>query len=130
MTTPIHTIEALCERSHAISLEKSWVTEEGDPRSYACITNLNHSELSEAMEDWRNNKLVTEVWYECKGMAFGKAERDRSTEPPGNDPSYWKPCGIPVELADFVIRVCQNVGTARKGHLLETEVEKYLDLKT
>lgn len=106
-----HTIEALCIRSDEVARKSGWV-DDRNPAPYAIITALFHSELSEALEDYRNNKLVTEVWYECRGMAFGKDERDRSKEPPGDDPSYWKPCGVPSELADVCIRICQHVGTA------------------
>mgnify|MGYP001193019299 CR=1 FL=1 len=31
----------------------------------------------------------------------------------------FKPCGIPIELADFVIRVCQYYGSAGRGDELE-----------
>ena len=115
-----HTIEALCRRSDEVARKSGWVDDKNMP-SYAIITALFHSELSEALEDYRNNKLVTEVWYECKGMTFGKDERDRSKEPPGDDPSYWKPCGVPVELADFVIRICQWAGTAKEEKALQSD---------
>jgi hypothetical protein len=123
---PEHTIEALCVRSHEISFSKGWVSADGDPRSYACITNLNHSELSEAMEEWRNNKKVDEVWYEVKvdNSAYTLNPNElvqlRAKCAETDTPVDAKPCGIPIELADFVIRVTQHVGTAKKGkHLAE-----------
>ena len=119
---PVHTIEALCIRSHQISLEKGWVTEAGDPRSYATITDLNHSELSEAMEEHRNHAKLNETYYEVRGVKLTKAARAASTEPASYDVAAWKPCGIPIELADFVIRVCQHVGTAGLGDVLQSHV--------
>jgi len=41
------------------------------------------SELSEALEEYRAHRGLNEIWYEDNG----------------------KPCGIPIELADFIIRV-------------------------
>lgn len=47
---------------------------------------LMHSELSEALEDIRNGKDPRTTYYEV-----GKIS---------------KPCGVPAELADVVIRIC------------------------
>lgn len=103
--SPAHTIEELCKRSHFISKEKGWVNEDGtDPRSFAAIIVLMHSELSEAMEDWRNNKKIDEKYYEPLPNEIVRTETT-VTQPA-------KPCGIPIELADLVIRVAQYVGTA------------------
>lgn len=79
------TIASLCERSHAMAKEKGWLEEK---RSTASHMLLFVSEVIEGFEDYRNNRGVAEVYYEGT-----------------------KPCGIPVELADVVIRVCQYSGT-------------------
>lgn len=149
MNTPKHSIEALCERSHAISVEKGWVTEGGDSRPFATITALNHTELSEAFEDYRNNKPLTEVWYEVKMKTDGtvvsktmssaeKAEAEKHDGKFGRGDVFVeaKPCGIPIELADFVIRVCQHVGTAGKARKFDelfearNEIDIHPDLDT
>lgn len=55
---------------------------------------LIHSEASELLEDHRSGKLPNEVWYE--GI--------RGEDMPG------KPCGIPSELADIIIRCLDFAG--------------------
>ena len=120
--TPEHNIAALCQRSRDISLEKGWLNPDGtDPRPFHTVIALFHTELSEAFEDIRNNKGLAEVWYEGYAVdgAGGKqvftAEKYARLAPT----TPWKPCGFPVELADFVIRVCQYYGSASLGKKLE-----------
>ena len=108
--TPEHTISALCQRSHEISKEKGWVGETDD-RPFSAVTSLFHSELSEAYEDYRNNKELNETWYEWNGQTFTKAEVAKHKEFEG---VLLKPCGIPTELADFIIRICQWIGTNKQ----------------
>lgn len=90
-------VKKLCEDSHRISKDKGWLEEK---RSFAAAIALIHSELSEALEDYRNNKSIKEVFYEGK-----------------------KPCGIPSELADVIIRIAQHCGTDGRSTDLAGHVE-------
>jgi hypothetical protein len=117
------TIGQLCEDSHRISREKGWLD---DPRPFDEITALIHSELSEALEDYRNNKGVNEAYYQVKlkvGSTGMVVEKEISAaellEVQKSDGKYGrgdnlvgaKPCGIPIEFADFLIRIAQYCGT-------------------
>lgn len=118
-------LKKLCEDSHTISKEKGWLDTE---RSYAGLTDLMHSELAEALEDYRNNRALDEIYYEVKckiddpgNLAAGKveykhpqmseAELEEFKKRPDVEGLSAKPCGIPIELADFVIRIAQHCGT-------------------
>jgi hypothetical protein len=91
-----HTISSLCERSALIAREKGWVNDT-DPRPYHTAVILFHSEISEALEEYRKHKELGEVYAGVGG----------------------KPEGIPVEIADLVIRICQRTGT--DGHVAQLE---------
>jgi hypothetical protein len=124
MTTPEHTIVALCQRSDAISRSKGWV-KDGDPRPFHTTISLMHSELSEALEEYRDHKPLNEIYYTVKtkndagDIVTGKCAKDQLPAVKALDSKYGrgtefidaKPEGIPIELADLVIRICQRVGT-------------------
>lgn len=102
-------IRELCERSHTISKEKGWL--DGSARPVHLIVSLFQSELFEAFEDWRGNHRLDEVYYEQKGPEnrVFSAKEVEAWDP--RDRHQLKPCGIPIELADFVIRIAQHCGT-------------------
>jgi len=62
-------------------------------KTFGEYISLMHSELSEALEEFRSGRTVNEVWF------------NKESEPIG------KPEGVPIELADTVIRIfdfCQH----------------------
>jgi len=71
---------------------------------------LMHSELSEALEDYREGASPKKVWYEerpaIKGT-FAPILHDEQSEDPN---IIYKPCGIPSEMADVIIRVLHFCG--------------------
>jgi hypothetical protein len=93
------TIADLCLRSDKLAREKGWYDgHDKDPRSFSVSTALMSSEISEALEDWRKHRKMNEIYYEEN-----------------------KPCGIPIETADLVIRICQRV--AGDGLALEAAMK-------
>ncbi|MFW5436336.1 hypothetical protein [Paenibacillus apiarius] len=77
-------IKRLVHEVHQNAIDKGWYEE---PRNFGELVALMHSELSEALEDYRNGRGFNDIYYEGD-----------------------KPCGIPIELADTVIRIFDTCG--------------------
>lgn len=74
-------IRSLQEYIHAMALSKGWY--EGEPRTFGDHVALLHSEVSEALEEYRRGVAVDYVYVGDDG----------------------KPEGVPIELADVFIRL-------------------------
>jgi NTP pyrophosphatase (non-canonical NTP hydrolase) len=90
------TLEDIINECYATAKLKGWHNEsEYSPRTFGDIIALCHSELSEALEQFRDGHIVTEIY-------FDEGE---------------KPEGVPIELADVLIRIFDYCG--RRGVPIE-----------
>ncbi len=78
-------INWLCERANETAWQHGWWDE---PPEFGTLIALCHSELSEALEEFRKGRGICEVYIGEKGG----------------------PEGIPIELADVIIRIFDLCG--------------------
>jgi NTP pyrophosphatase (non-canonical NTP hydrolase) len=90
-------INKLATEIHEIAKSKGWYDEPDN--TFSDMISNAHGELSEAWEEYRKGKIVTGTYRNC---------------PPGYDADcddncekciIQKPEGIPIELADCIIRI-------------------------
>ena len=96
-------INQLVQEAHENAVAKGWWEED---RSFGEIIALIHSEASEALEDYRNGRTPNKNFYYLKREDGSVSAAPYDYQPNPN----WKPCGIPSELADIVIRVFDACG--------------------
>lgn len=113
-------ISELVKAAHSNAVEKGWWEKE---RTYGESIGLVHSEISEALEDYRDGKGYTEVWYEAKNYD-GQAVTFSEQKYP-----EWKPCGIPSELADVCIRIFDIAGKYGWGEEIEKKYNHWITKK-
>jgi NTP pyrophosphatase (non-canonical NTP hydrolase) len=97
------TIQEWQKSVYDLAVKKGWHTTDPKTKVPQFLINI-HGEISEAWEEYRNNREPTEIYY--------------SQDAQGG----LKPEGIPVELADVVIRVmdtCEALGIDLEKAMLE-----------
>lgn len=78
------TLKDLQDKCWQLSEDSGW---HEPKREFGTLIALAHSELSEALDEARGQHVLTEVYYEIQ------------------EDGRRKPCGVPSELADTIVRV-------------------------
>lgn len=96
-------IREIAAIAHETAVKKGWY--DNGPRNVGEVLALMHSELSEALEEWRSGRPLTEIRYQETGERLPKPE------------------GFPIELADCIIRLCDT------ANALNIDLEEAIVLK-
>lgn len=98
-------IKQFAQNVHNEAVKHGWW--ENGERNFGELIALCHSELSEALEEYRAGHKPTEKYYEC---VSGKDMQDKCIGECCAECGGAMPCGIPSELADVVIRIFDLCG--------------------
>lgn len=96
----------LAIEAHQTAVQKGWWDSD---RPFGELIALCHSELSEALEEYREGKNPAYIYFE-------QPDPDKPDAMP-------KPCGIPIELADVLIRIFDLCGR------YDIDIEQAVELK-
>ena len=106
------TLNELRDEAHNTARAKGWWDEE---RTFGDLIALCHSELSEALEEYRNSMGITDIRFtgtlsHVESLVAKPEERAVYEDYNLLTGRAIKPLGIPIELADVLIRVFDMAG--------------------
>ena len=112
-------LNKLRDEIHQNAVEHGWWDE---PRTFGEIIALCHSELSEALEEYRRGSEPRAIYFRCAykseyGCPFTVCSPEKCSH---YSAAFSKPEGVPIELADCVIRILDYCG--REGIDIEEAV--------
>ena len=87
--------QALIDEVHQTAVEHGWWAD-GRDKPFPELIALLHSEVSEVFESWRSGTAPTSIVYTLADDSLNYSSAKFA--------GYVKPDGIPVELADVIIR--------------------------
>lgn len=125
-------IDQIISEAHSTAKEKGW-HDPGMEKTFGDDIALITSELSEALEDFRGGYKPKEIYYEKYAIPEKWVDKIEGFLPHSlsgpfrllvalKDP---KPCGIPIELADAIIRIADVCG--KHGIDLDTAIKMKLE---
>jgi NTP pyrophosphatase (non-canonical NTP hydrolase) len=121
-------LNELAAECYAIAASKGW-HDDAHPKTVGDDMALITSEISEALEDFRNGHEMSETYYvvthkiQLQDPISGKDHTVKVDFPATQDTPGAKPCGVPIELADALIRIF-DVATKHKIDLDSAVAEK------
>ena len=100
-------ISEMQKQAYENAVAHGWHDQE---RTFGELIALCHSELSEALEEFRTGENISINHYPCKAPIHTPIHCQRFESASCSGCEYAKPEGIPSELADVVIRVADMCG--------------------
>lgn len=110
-------LSQIANECHATAAEKGWWAQ---PANFGEKLMLVVSELAEALEEWRNGHEPNEIYYknsnpcpcpfDCDGCHEGDEVCVRGNSDLDDNKFSLKPEGVPIELADAIIRMFDMCG--------------------
>lgn len=110
-------INSFKRQVHLTAVEHGWW--ENGERNMGELIALMHSELSEALECWRNGE--PRLWYDY-GDGVILTTDTMAVNPPPKIDGKPKPCGLASEFADVIIRIfdaCEHMNIPITQALIE-----------
>lgn len=104
---------------HKLAIEKGWY--DGGKRGKKELLLLLHTEVAEAVEDYRRKRMKTSESIQ----GFREFRQDGS---PVTNSAVMKPVGFPTEIADIVIRAYDYKGAQASGQIAPESCDPVIDL--